>query len=41
MAFGALRRFGVDRLRRCGLVGLPPALERRLIAFPKDQDDAL
>jgi hypothetical protein len=40
LAFGALRHFGVDRSRRC-LVGLPPALERRLIAFPKAQNNAL
>src|SRR5215472_9948421 len=33
-AFGALRRLGVDRLRPCGLAGLPPALERRFIASP-------
>jgi hypothetical protein len=36
-----LRRFGVDRLGPRGLAGLPPALERRLIAFPKAQDKAL
>jgi hypothetical protein len=40
LAFGALRRFGADRLRPC-LGDLPPALERRLIAFPKVQDNAL
>jgi hypothetical protein len=38
---GALRRFGVTALWRCDLAGLPPALERRLIAFPKAQDKAL
>ena len=40
-AIGALRRFGVIVLRRCDLVDLPPALERRLIAFPEAQDKAL
>jgi hypothetical protein len=40
IAFGALRRFGADRLRPW-LSDLPPALERRLIAFPKVQDKAL
>ena len=40
-AFGALRRFSVVVLRRCDSVDLPPALERRLIAFPKAQDKAL
>jgi hypothetical protein len=39
--FGALWRFGVDRLPRRDLAGSPPALERRLIAFPKAQDKAL
>jgi hypothetical protein len=38
---GALRRFGDTALWRCDLAGLPPALERRLIAFPKAQDKAL
>src|SRR5215469_12805758 len=38
---GALRRFGVTALWRCDLAGSPPALERRLIAFPKAQDKAL
>ena len=33
LAFGALRRFGVDRFRRRGFS--PPALERCLIAFPR------
>jgi len=28
-------------LRRCDLADWPPALERRLIAFPKAQDKAL
>src|SRR5262249_23359030 len=37
---GALRRFGVTALWRCDLADLPPALERRLIAFPKAQDKA-
>src|SRR6516162_7630612 len=37
---GALRRFGVTALWRCDLAGLPPAPERRLIAFPKAQDKA-
>jgi len=27
-------------LRRCDLADLPPALERRLIAFPNAQDKA-
>jgi hypothetical protein len=39
--FGALRRPDVTALRRSDLVGLPPALERRLIAFPKTRDKAL
>ena len=39
-AFDALRRSGVVVLRRCNLADLPPALERRLIAFPKAQDKA-
>jgi len=39
--FGALWRFGVDRLPRRDLAGSPRALERRLIAFPKAQDKAL
>ena len=38
---GALRRFGVTALWRCDLAGSPPALERRLIAFPNAQDKAL
>jgi len=38
---GALRRLGVIALWRCDLAGLPPALERRLIAFSKAQDKAL
>src|SRR5262249_49914458 len=38
---GALRRFDVTALGRRDLAGLPPALERRLIAFPKAQDKAL
>src|SRR6516225_5635672 len=38
---GALHRFGVTALWRCGLARSPPALERRLIAFPKAQDKAL
>jgi hypothetical protein len=37
----ALRRFGVTALWGCGLARSPPALERRLIAFPKAQDKAL
>jgi hypothetical protein len=41
MDSGALRRFGVTALWRCDLAGLPPALERRLIAFPKAQDEEL
>jgi hypothetical protein len=41
MAFGALRRFGVDCLRRRAYRGLLIALERRLIAFLKAQDKAL
>jgi len=36
-----LRRSDFVVLRRCDLAGLPPALERRLIAFPKAQDKAL
>jgi hypothetical protein len=39
-AFGASRRFSVTVLRRRVLTGSPPALERRLIAFPKGQDKA-
>jgi hypothetical protein len=39
--FDALLRSGVVVLRRCDLADLPPALERRLIAFPKAQDKAL
>jgi len=35
-----LARFVASALPRCGLVGSPPALERRLIAFPKAQDYA-
>ena len=38
--FVALRRFSVTVLRRRVLTGSPPALERRLIAFPKAQDKA-
>jgi hypothetical protein len=38
---GALRRFGVTALWRCDLARSPPALERRLIAFPQAQDRAL
>ena len=38
---GALRRFGVTVLWRCDLARSPPALEGRLIAFPKAQDKAL
>jgi hypothetical protein len=38
---GALRRFGVTALWRRDLVRSPPALERRLIAFPKAQDRTL
>src|SRR6516164_8472765 len=38
--FDALRRLGVVVLRRCNFADLPPALERRLIAFPKAQDKA-
>jgi hypothetical protein len=34
-AFDTLRRSGFGVLRRCDLVGLPPALERRRIAHPK------
>jgi uncharacterized protein len=34
-------RFGVTALWRCDLACSPPALERRLIAFPKAQDKAL
>jgi hypothetical protein len=41
LAFGAWRRFDVAVLRRRALPGSPPALERRLIAFPKAQDKAL
>jgi hypothetical protein len=33
-AFGALPRFRAAVLRRCVLTGSPPALERRLIAYP-------
>src|SRR6516164_1010523 len=40
IAFGALRCFSLVVLRRCNLADLPPALERRLIAFPKAQDKA-
>jgi hypothetical protein len=32
--FGAFRRFGTTDLPRRDLAGLPPALERRLIALP-------
>jgi hypothetical protein len=39
--FGVLRCFSIAVLRRCDLADLPPALERRLIAFPKAQDKAL
>jgi hypothetical protein len=39
--FGALRRFGVAAFWRRGLFDVAPALERRLIAFPKAQDKAL
>ena len=39
-AFGALRRFRATVLRRRVLTGSPPALERRLIAFPSAQDEA-
>jgi hypothetical protein len=35
VALGALRRFGVDRLRCRALTGWLPALERRLIASPR------
>jgi hypothetical protein len=38
--FGAWRCFTVADLGR-DLTGLSPALERRLIAFPKAQDKAL
>src|SRR6516165_6203892 len=38
---GALRRFCTTSLRCRAFVGSPPALERRLIAFPKAQDKAL
>jgi hypothetical protein len=40
-AFGASRRPDVTALWRCDLAGSQPALERRLIAFPKAQDEAL
>src|SRR5262249_13540994 len=40
IAFGALRRFSVVALRLCDFADLLPALERRLIAFPKAQDKA-
>src|SRR6516165_8134037 len=40
-AFGASRRSGFVVLRRCDLADWPPALERRLIAFPEAQDKAL
>jgi hypothetical protein len=39
--FGAFRCFSAACLPRGNLAGLPPALERRLIAFPKAQDKAL
>jgi hypothetical protein len=39
VVFGALRCFTVADLRR-DLTRLSPALERRLIAFPKVQDNA-
>jgi hypothetical protein len=38
--FARCAGFGVAALWRCDLAGLPPALERRLIAFPKAQDKA-
>jgi hypothetical protein len=41
LVFGALRCFSIAVLRRCDLADLPPALERRLIAFPEAQDKAL
>jgi hypothetical protein len=37
-AFGASRSPDVTALRRSDLAGWPPALERRLIAFPKAQN---
>jgi hypothetical protein len=40
MDSGALRRLGFA-LWRCDLARSLPALERRLIAFPKAQDKAL
>jgi hypothetical protein len=40
-ALGKLRRFGATVFWRRVLAGSPPALERRLIAFPKAQDKAL
>ena len=40
-ASGNLRRLNATVFRRRVLAGLPPALERRLIAFPKAQDKAL
>jgi len=40
--FDTLRRLGGDGLRRRFLAASsPPALERRLIAFPKAQDRTL
>jgi len=39
--FNALGRFSLTALWRCDLARSPPALERRLIAFPKAQDKAL
>src|SRR5204862_3250926 len=39
-AFGALPLFSANVFRRRALTGSPPALERRLIAFPEAQDHA-
>jgi hypothetical protein len=39
--FGTLRRFTDPGLRPRGFADAPPALERRLIALPKAQDEAL
>jgi hypothetical protein len=36
-----MERLGFAALRRPAFTVLPPALERRLIAFPKAQDKAL